>query len=289
MSDRYWSGQLAAVILGLICLVIVALGAWTAGYLSEQRQQTNRATRQFDGIVDEYIARACIGMDHPALIKCIADAKEISREDRRAEFDLRAQENMARWALWLLALSAITTVVTAVGIYYVRETLVASHRSTDIAQEIGVAQVRAYISISNVTFHRFNDKFSIHAAIGNSGNSPARNVQIDFAVYEMNMSPFGDFFLPTQINIPTDIPSLSESIQIYYDVENSQVFPFGGNTIGILIIVQNTNIFDERYLDSAEYYILGAGDVNIGERRSMLPRPPFMGSNRPRDGRVDRA
>jgi hypothetical protein len=64
--------------------------------MSWQRVDADRRAYQRSKYAEEYIERACVGMDSAALVKCVKDAIETSREDQRSEYDLSAQEDMAR-------------------------------------------------------------------------------------------------------------------------------------------------------------------------------------------------
>jgi hypothetical protein len=85
--------------------------------------------------------------------KTPVQVKQAKADDERAERDLHAQEDMAKWAFWMLVAAAIQTAVGAIGIYYVKHTLDASRAanaatlmSINQDRDIGHAQMRAYLS-----------------------------------------------------------------------------------------------------------------------------------------------
>jgi hypothetical protein len=175
MPNRDWGGISVALTIGVIVALMGTYVAWGWGFTSWQRSDAERRAYDRAGYAEEYIERACVGMDRAALIECIQDAIESAREDQRSEYDLAAQEQMAKWAWWLL-LTSIGTVLTAgVGIYYVRESLIDSRR-------IGQAQVRAYITIEKmkvvprIVGQKIDWRIVIH--IYNCGQSPAREILV---------------------------------------------------------------------------------------------------------------
>jgi hypothetical protein len=118
--------------------------------------------------------------------KTPSQVKQAKADDERAERDLKAQEDMAKWALWMLVAAAIQTVVGAIGIYYVKHTLDASRAanaatlmSIDQDRDIGHAQMRAYLSPEPSPLFRELVSGSDHLfelKILNSGETPAYDV-----------------------------------------------------------------------------------------------------------------
>ncbi|TPE51506.1 hypothetical protein [Amaricoccus solimangrovi] len=194
MSDSNSDGSVAALVLGLCCLVVVGFGAWTAGFLSDHRVQTERTTRYAER-TDEYIGRTCVGMDRAALLQCATEAIESSREDQRAEYNLNAQESMARWTFWLLGLSVITTGVAGGGIYYVHATLTetraavrAAEAANEVSRDVGQAQIRAYLSLTPglPSGVKIDDFPSVQIFVENTGQSPAYSVLCASAIVPRN-------------------------------------------------------------------------------------------------------
>lgn len=111
--------------------------------------------------------------------------------------DLRAQEDMAFWAMGMFVAAIATFAITSIGTiliwrqvrltrHAVQEAIAgteATREASEIAREIGQAQARCYMSAKNVTF-RINTfaipNISMNAL--NSGQSPARNFRWTFQV-----------------------------------------------------------------------------------------------------------
>ena len=137
------------------------------------------------------VADTCVGLaDSPAAFRsCIDEQMRAYDSEQKADADLRAQQDMALWAFWVVLMSGGTMLVTAVGIFYVRETLEATRLAVKSADEavaetrrIGEAQVRAYLSYDiDVTSIRSDEPWEIVVVLENVGQSPARNVRVGAA------------------------------------------------------------------------------------------------------------
>lgn len=195
MPDRDWRGNAAGLTLCAIVALTAAYVAWGWGLTSGQRAEADRTAYQRARYAEEYIDRACVGMDRAALIECIQDAINSSREDQRAEYDLNAQEEMARWAWWLLMTSVLTVFTAGIGIYYVQASLVEARTATMVNREIGEAQARAYLAIKQCGAWLIeNDGIAMFVNIENLGNTPARDVHFVCEVF-CNV-PASDVFSP---------------------------------------------------------------------------------------------
>jgi len=98
------------------------------------------------------------------------------------EADLLAQERMAHWTLWI-------GIFTAAGLAAIILTLAETQEVTRVTRDVGIAQVRAYISVLDFEWSGDPTSFTINkghrvAKIGfsvnarNDGQTPARNVKV---------------------------------------------------------------------------------------------------------------
>lgn len=124
-------------------------------------------------------------------------------EEARARRDLQAQEDMAKWAFWMLVAAIVGTSLTAVGVGLVFRTLHHTRRAADFAGETiaesqrasqaalvaseaatesnriaGAAaktQLRAYVGVQavNYTYNVENGAFAASGEIINYGQTPA--------------------------------------------------------------------------------------------------------------------
>ena len=145
------------------------------------------------------IASACIGIVGPEFPECISNQLAAYEASKPADEDLRAQQDMALWALWMFIASCFTVLVTGVGIYYVREMLEASRsanraavRAVEVTRDIGQAEVRAYLGIESLTFGVDNERnVFLRVSARNFGQSPAIKVQAVFKIMGSTSLPKG--------------------------------------------------------------------------------------------------
>ncbi|MFC4669022.1 hypothetical protein ACFO5X_10690 [Seohaeicola nanhaiensis] len=131
------------------------------------------------------IERECIRASGVLVPDCIAKKLESYSDDYGRSEDLAAQKGMALWAKSLLILTVVTTGTAVLALIYVRLTLIETQKMAKDTREIGEAQVRAYVSIDEATVDIsekdgvFIGVFSL--TVRNSGQSPARGVNVQFA------------------------------------------------------------------------------------------------------------
>ncbi len=123
----------------------------------------------------------------------IATEAYASRQEERAERDLKAQEDMAKWAMWMFWATAVGIVLLAATL---RETwragvsagqiLEATKQQVDLAEKTAAIELRAYLSAVPMGINRLTGKeYSYpshegmaHIAVRNVGRLPARNVSV---------------------------------------------------------------------------------------------------------------
>lgn len=175
---------------GITALVfgLVIGGLLAAAYFTSPSQQDGNvkseqtATDRYAQRAQERIQVLCSVLDDPVRIfQCEQEIIDAAEEDRAAQQDLQQQTAMAKWAFWMMVFSAFSVCVTAVGILYVRLTLdqtvsanKAAQAAVAVTREVGEAQVRAYLSITNVEVEAITNNLpSLVVRIKNTGGSPA--------------------------------------------------------------------------------------------------------------------
>lgn len=162
MSKSAW---LIAITSGLVLVSLLA-GAFAIRAL-EKRYASDRenVAYQYDSsdkrILDECFRRRGI----TSITDCVVETVAAKQEAQTSYQDLKAQQHMSLSALGVLIVSAVTMIVTAVGVVFVWRTLVETRR-------MGEVQTRAYVGLSDYDYiDGAEPKFSL--IIRNSGNSPA--------------------------------------------------------------------------------------------------------------------
>lgn len=165
------------------------MGGYILGFqLGEQSGEHDAHTQEYARHAAEEIEATCLGRGRAFEAECIARIIEAANEDKRAQSDLNAQRNMARWALLMLFATVAMAITTGWGVYYVWRTL-------GVTREVGQAQARAHlhfeivdvnidaIEIDGVEHVRANFKGNIC----NTGNSPAHRINILFDIFQSNV------------------------------------------------------------------------------------------------------
>jgi len=189
MPRSEWLRNLAIVTVAassIVLLVNVPLSIW------EQYDRSSHWYREYQEQTQHYkkesadkIAGLCehVVPANPALRDCLLKGIEAYQQDDTSKQDLKAQQDMAYWALWLLIVSAVGLVVSVGGLW----TLLHSLKQTRIAirdtRELGEAQMRAYVSLVEDEKQSFMGPRRMTAGIvpevkfkfTNSGSTPAKN------------------------------------------------------------------------------------------------------------------
>lgn len=182
MSDIYWRRVLA---IGLIAIAAGAVIAWL--YYAHQQQQYGEATDQNSAQAYSEAEDACASVSgFFNKLHCILDETEAAKETKRNEADLKAQQDMALFALITAIGAVISLGIGGAGVYYVAKTLDATRiaaeatvRTDETAREIGEAQSRAYLAARGgrlrIDTQTADIKFTVE--IFNFGNSPATDIR----------------------------------------------------------------------------------------------------------------
>lgn len=199
MPVRDWVryGALAALI-----LAVVASAGTLWVYRQGQTEQRQEAASYSSEIADQQSYDPCARLSgFVDGLNCVFREVKGSRENQRAEYDLKAQQDMAAWALALLIVSALGLMVTTVGVVYVamtfRETrrmVEEASRSNDAAMiaaraaqesvKVAVTSQRPWVGMDNIKtkpeYPEVGREFRITATLRNAGQSPARRFRAYF-------------------------------------------------------------------------------------------------------------
>jgi hypothetical protein len=178
------------LITALVGLALQPIGDWChaqTGSPNSQQQPAQRAEPVAP--LDLAPINQSLNRIHKS-IEALKAAPESPDEYRRAEGDLIAQEEMARWAMWMTIATIASVLVSGVGVVAVIVTLRQNAHNTRIAmmgvkrssQSIRLAkdtarrQLRAYIGIRSADIQRIEGiqpKLSCKLEAFNSGQTPA--------------------------------------------------------------------------------------------------------------------
>lgn len=189
-------GLLAAFVL---CSLIVGVVTYSTGRQDEQQHQ-------------QAIATAKSGDDHrrrprqadtdragvPAFAERIISNPEPANADEREKRDLAAQENTAAWAFWIVVLTGGQLLLSGFGLFALLLTIKQGRDANEIARvsndeqaRIGMAQTRAYISITpKGASEPSAGTIEVELDYLNSGQSPARRLHIELIMFDTGMIKF---------------------------------------------------------------------------------------------------
>ncbi|MEL6450239.1 MAG: hypothetical protein AAFQ19_03190 [Pseudomonadota bacterium] len=170
MFEGHWRTAIAA---GLTLIAAFAVSGYILGHqLGEESGKKDAHTKKYERHAADEIQRTCLRLDPAAEAECVVRVMKTAHEHIRAESDLVAQRNMARWALFMLLATLAIAGITAGGVYYVWRTL-------GVTRDIGQAQTRAYLT-PKILKLSWLPKAGARAEIEieNKGASPTRGVNV---------------------------------------------------------------------------------------------------------------
>jgi hypothetical protein len=139
-----------ALVLGLVTVFMIAAVWDIASRTSQDRLKAETSAQELRDRAQEQMQRRCVAMEAHALIACVREIIEASDEHQRANYDLAAQQGMDEWAFWMMWTGVFSAGVTAIGVYWVKETLAETRKAVRAAddavvvtRQIGEAQTRA--------------------------------------------------------------------------------------------------------------------------------------------------
>lgn len=185
---RLFTAVTAFVVATVVVLTGLAIWDGAASY-TQHRLEAEHYAAEYASESQERIEHCAALAASADIAECISQVVGATREHQRGERDLATQRDMAKWAGWLLVASGTGVWITLAGVIYValtlkatREAVAAANRTADEAKRIGEAQVRAYMSVGDISiiFGADEEKIIpiIQMKIRNSGNSPARSFEM---------------------------------------------------------------------------------------------------------------
>jgi len=196
------------VVIAGVAIIIFATGR-TAGVDVGRNEVTARD--HYEAVKNAALA-ACIDTEPTALRQCVIESTEMAQNQSESRQGLFAQQDMSRWAFWMMIISGCTLLVTGIGIVWIRDTLVETRRAVKAAddavkvtRDIGEAQISPYLSIVHASaFIDERNGISFTVQVKNSGQTPAKNVHVIVSVW---------------INRPCIMPNSEQKVEGHTSVE----------------------------------------------------------------------
>jgi len=269
-------------------LVLIYLIFWAMWLSAEHGARSEYNASRHAESIQNRIDSSCSGLNGSALSECVREAVEATREYQRAEEDLKAQKDMALWALGMLVatgvLGFITLVVSIVGVWFVIRTFEQTRRQANIAEDSAQKQLRAYIVVdsSSLSIKERIGPGLYHAVFSikfkNAGQTPAYRYRTQIAWQAIKS---GDFPMKIEQSMKGKTetivgPGVSTSSAGSYDLEQIDIDRLNGGeyTFHVFGRVQYEDIFGTaRYL----LFSLANGDM-VPDGNGWFMRPTRTGN-----------
>lgn len=199
--------------------------------------------------------------------------------------DLKAQQEMAEWAFWMMLSSFAAVIVTAVGVVYVALTLKATREavqeaevatkaaqdSVEATEKSAVRQLRAYVYVDHATITNLSGKPKIKVKIKNFGQTPAYSMQhwaaVGFQPYPLpeNLKEPEDFIPAPISDLP---PGHDHTSPIPYDRlfsnDERESLRTGENGIYVVGRIAYRDVYDEPRITN--YCLFIGGPIGLKEQ-----------------------
>ncbi len=194
MSFRSW---MLAIATGLAVLGLAWFSWATFSVYQENHANERVGAAEHYATASEKIPNSCGAiMDEGSVfdwLVCLGENITADGDAKQAEYDLKAQQDMAEWAFGMLIVTCWLAGITLLGVLFVwrtlsatKQTLIEAEKTTAAAvktyettRDIGEAQVRAYVYCENAAFEITKNELKVFVVIRNAGQSPAINVSIE--------------------------------------------------------------------------------------------------------------
>lgn len=171
----------------LFALLVIAFVWRLSADYTEHTLNARQYAEHYAASTPDRVERACRGAEGAAFYECVAEQVAASREDQRSEYDLNAQNQMADWAFWMMAVSAVTMGIAAWALWYVKGTLDetramaaqategtrAAQSAVDVTDMSAKRQLRAYLGVEKIEPIDAQGMFAARAVFMNNGQTPA--------------------------------------------------------------------------------------------------------------------
>ncbi len=178
MSKINWVG---AVLLGLIVWV-GGDASWRYFSAYQQNQADERISVSSDNSsTGQHGGNSCgTIMDDSGFfdwLVCFGEEVTAPSEVKQGQYDLKAQQDMASWALGMLITTVWLTFITLLGVLFVWRTLIATRQTVSATKEVGRDQSRAYVHADSAELTwggHMAQHPGVEITILNTGQTPAK-------------------------------------------------------------------------------------------------------------------
>ena len=267
-----------------VCIMLLA-----AAFLANQRPIVSC---KFEVSKQECLSTAKALLPDIDVSKAPPRNPEPNRQEWREEIDLNAQLQMAEYALIAAIAAIIGVAVTTIGIVFVKQTLDATRAAVNVAlksnetmNQMGRAQVRAYITPSEVQVLLEGRCAVLHFKLHNSGNSPAFKVQVTGSALmsfdsvpkwrdKFSSGAVGAMLGPIRQGTDTQECRLHIGVNFLTDEQVRKLPEIQFLYISAHLRVSYLDVFNDRRIETFDYMALMAKPCD-GKTAAMAPNQDF--------------
>lgn len=170
---------------GLIALVLFILSVgFVLEYKKRHAYERNDASQYHANATQHSVSACGAVMDESGVVDwlvCLAENVSADGGVKHAEYDLKAQQDMAEWAFGMLLATIWVAVITLFGVIFVWRTLIATRETVEVTKESSRDQGRAYVQLDAVQSKSGSVGGSFEGIIMNFGNTPCEWYDVSYA------------------------------------------------------------------------------------------------------------
>ena len=264
MTSVKWRNQLALVLVAVACLfVLVVFLNWFHELRAQQEAVAALSEYALTPNSAEEIKAACSSNSGSDFVECAMErVLAIARWDQQSR-DHQAQEWMAFWALCSVVVTFGGAIVSGIGIWLLLMTWLESKETNRIANRMGEAQVRAYVSMSKIdTLFHFSDDIDNYVefrpCVKNTGQSPGVIAFASFDVKWVGASGGHIIFKFKREDFKYQASNIGageertfsagrKSLSEMWIMEQMRLFPVVGGVIGYKDVFSETIIHEDNF------------------------------------------
>lgn len=186
------SGRIVTATLGLSVLVAGVWLSWLEFSAYQQRHSYERTSAaQYYSDATQHGPSACRSIvNEEGLIgwfTCLLDKIGADGSVKQAEYDLKAQQDMAAWAFGMLIVTIWLSLISLLGVYFVWRTLVATREMAMDTRRTGEAQTTSYLVMEYVITRPSNTAILVEYSVKNVGITPSQQTKMTIKVRPCNV------------------------------------------------------------------------------------------------------
>lgn len=272
-SDR---GKRDKALEALFCILAVlgtVLAVYALGDVSgNQEGRAIEAAAQHQQYGKQQAVEACQSLAGVSMAECMYDAVTASQDAERGEQDLQAQQGMHWWAIAMVCVGALQTLVAGGALWFLKADLRQNRKSVE-------AQLRAYVRIdpSDSGYIIAGKPITIPMDVINYGTTPALNVAVRSSIvvrspnWEWDSEDAGDSLgeKPSAV--------LHKGAKLFVPMAMDEALPqriFDGIIEGHAVVYANidvlyTDVFDADHETTLRLEFHGK-DIEAGDGKALL-------------------